>query len=107
MSAGILPGDLIVQVNGKDVSQEELSEVSKKLKGPVGTSVNLTIQRGDEDVSGVQRGRIELESVIGDYRDQENRWIYRLRDKPTIAYMRLTRFGEKLFVTRTIVSPQQ
>ena len=50
LSAGILPGDLIVQVNGKDVSQEELSEVSKKLKGPVGTSVNLTIQRGDEDV---------------------------------------------------------
>ena len=96
LSAGILPGDLIVQVNGKDVSQEELSEVSKKLKGPVGTSVNLTIQRGDEDVFlNVQRGRIELESVIGDYRDQENRWIYRLRDKPTIAYIRLTRFGEK------------
>ena len=33
------------------------------------------------------KGSGELESVIGDYRDQENRWIYRLRDKPTIAYI--------------------
>ncbi len=96
LAAGILPGDLIVQVNGKDVSTEELREVSKKLKGPVGTGVDLTIQRGDEDVFiSVQRGRIEIESVIGDYRDKENRWVYRLRDKPSIAYVRLTRFGEK------------
>ena len=96
LAAGILPGDLIVQVNGKDVSTEELREVSKKLKGPVGTDVDLTIQRGDEDVFiSVQRGRIEIESVIGDYRDKENRWVYRLRDRPSIAYVRLTRFGEK------------
>ena len=96
LAAGILPGDLIVQVNGKDVSTEELREVSKKLKGPVGTEVDLTIQRGDEDVFiSVQRGRIAIESVIGDYRDKENRWVYRLRDKPSIAYVRLTRFGEK------------
>jgi carboxyl-terminal processing protease len=96
LEAGILPGDLIVAVNGQDVSTEELREVSKKLKGPVGTDVDLTINRADETVSiKVQRGRIEIESVIGDYRDKENRWVYRLRDDPSIAYVRLTRFGEK------------
>jgi carboxyl-terminal processing protease len=44
---------------------------------------------------GVQRGRIEIESVIGDHRDDENRWVYRLRDDPSIAYVRLTGFGDK------------
>jgi len=73
-----------------------LREVSKRLKGPVGTDVNLTIQRGDETVSiPVRRGRIEIESVIGDYRDKDNGWVYRLRDDSSIAYVRLTRFGEK------------
>ena len=43
----------------------------------------------------VRRGRIELESVIGDYRDAESGWVYRLRDDPSIAYVRLTSFGEK------------
>ena len=43
----------------------------------------------------VQRGRIELESVIGDYRDDDNRWIFRLRDDPSIAYVRLTGFGDR------------
>lgn len=96
LKAGILPGDLIVAVNGQDVSKEELREVSNKLKGPIGTEVALGIERGDEKVSiRVQRGRIEIESVIGDYRDKDNRWVYRLRDDPSIAYVRLTRFGEK------------
>lgn len=96
LEAGLLPGDLIVAVNGQDVSTEELREVSKKLKGPVGTEVDLSIKRADETVSiRVQRGRIEIESVIGDYRDKDNRWVYRLRDDPSIAYVRLTRFGEK------------
>ena len=96
LKAGILPGDLIVAVNGQDVSSEELREVSNKLKGPVGTEVDLAIKRADETVSiRVQRGRIEIESVIGDYRDKDNHWVYRLRDEPSIAYVRLTRFGEK------------
>jgi carboxyl-terminal processing protease len=96
LEAGILPGDLIVAVNGQDVSTQELREVSKQLKGPVGTEVDLAIKRADETVSiRVQRGRIEIESVIGDYRDKDNRWVYRLRDDPSIAYVRLTRFGEK------------
>ena len=96
LAAGILPGDQIVNVNGEDVSTQQLREVSTKLKGQVGTTVELTLQRGDEDISiTVQRGRIELESVIGDYRDKNNRWVYRLYDDPAIAYVRLTRFGEK------------
>ncbi|MEM8666933.1 MAG: S41 family peptidase [Planctomycetota bacterium] len=96
LQAGILPGDNIVQINGEDVSSMLLRDVSGRLKGPIGSVVNLTVQResGEKNLD-VLRGRIELESVIGDYRDDENRWVYRLKDDSTIAYVRLTSFGEK------------
>jgi carboxyl-terminal processing protease len=92
----MLPGDLIIGVDGQDVSTMDLHDVSAKLKGQVGTSVDLLIRRDQAELEmSVRRARIELESVIGDYRDQSNRWIYRLRDDPEIAYIRLTSFGEK------------
>ena len=96
LKAGILPGDQIIRVDGQDVATMELHEVSARLKGQVGTVVRLTVQRQQEqhDVS-VQRGRIELESVIGDYRDENDRWVFRLREDPAIAYVRLTAFGDK------------
>ena len=96
LAAGMLPGDRIVRVDGEDVSAMDLHDVSARLKGQAGTTVNLAIRRDGQQIKmSVRRGRIELESVIGDYRDAENRWVYRLLDDPSIAYVRLTSFGEK------------
>ena len=96
LKAGIIPGDEIIRVDGHDVAAMELLEVSARLKGQVGTVVRLTVQRQQEqhDLS-VQRGRIELESVIGDHRDENDRWVFHLREDPSIAYVRLTGFGDK------------
>ncbi len=41
------------------------------------------------------RQRIELESVVGHYRNDQNQWVYALRDQPEIAYIRMLSFGEK------------
>ncbi len=96
LKAGVLPNDEIVQVDGEDVSKLSLRDVSARLKGPVGTNVNLVVRRETEELPlTVGRATIELESVIGDHRDQQDRWVYRLRDHPEIAYVRLTSFGEK------------
>jgi carboxyl-terminal processing protease len=43
--AGILPGDAIEKVNGQDVSHAGLDEVGRLIRGPQGTSVQLTILR--------------------------------------------------------------
>ncbi|MEM1068999.1 MAG: PDZ domain-containing protein, partial [Planctomycetota bacterium] len=43
LQAGILPGDNIVQINGEDVSSMLLRDVSGRLKGPIGSVVNLTV----------------------------------------------------------------
>jgi carboxyl-terminal processing protease len=96
LQAGVLPADEIIQVDGEDVSKMSLRDVSTRLKGPVGTNVNLLVRReAGEFPLSVGRATIELESVIGDHRDQQNRWVYRLADHPEIAYVRLTSFGEK------------
>lgn len=96
LAAGIMPNDRILRVNDEDVSKMELPEVSKRLKGPVGTEVKIRLARGEERFDLlVKRENIEIESVIGDHRDANNQWIYRLANQRDIGYLRLTSFGDR------------
>ncbi|EMI16648.1 Peptidase S41A [Rhodopirellula maiorica SM1] len=101
LRAGMMPGDEIVKIDGEDVARLSLKEVSARLKGPIGTVVYVVVRRDNQDGDAqelslsIDRSTIELESVIGDYRDEDNDWVYRLQDDPSIAYVRLTSFGEK------------
>ena len=94
--AGLKAEDRILEVDGESVATLKLEEVSRRLKGPVGSRVALTIGRADEKLElTVRRDTIEMESVVGHHRDPQDRWVYRLDDHPGIAYARLTTFGEK------------
>lgn len=104
LAAGVRPEDRVLEIDGQDVSSMKLEDVSKRLKGPVGTQVSLVVGRAlgsekEEPVKKVairiKRATIEMDSVIGDHRGPNNEWVYRLEDDPRIAYMRLTSFGEK------------
>ena len=44
--AGLMSGDLIVEINGQSVVEWEATECAKNLKGEPGTAVTLTIKRG-------------------------------------------------------------
>jgi carboxyl-terminal processing protease len=46
-NAGILPGDVVTSANGKDLSSANIATVSAALVGPNGSTINLTIDRGD------------------------------------------------------------
>ncbi len=63
--AGVRSGDTILAVDGQTVAGLSLDEVLVKIKGPSGTSVRLTIARGDTDpfVVNVQRQVIKRDSV--------------------------------------------
>ena len=63
-SAGILAGDVISKVNGEDVSKENVSEISKKIRGDAGTTVKIGVGRGNEKKEfSVTRAKIENPSV--------------------------------------------
>ena len=47
--AGIRTGDVLIAVNGESVQDEDISEIVERVKGPEGTTVRLTVLRGDEE----------------------------------------------------------
>lgn len=49
--AGIKPGDVILEVNGEDVSGLTLSEIAEKVRGPADSQVTLTLFRPEENRS--------------------------------------------------------
>ncbi len=64
--AGILPGDLIVSVDGTTYTAEEMSTVSSKIKGESGTTVKLEILRGTESKTiELKRESIKVNPVDG------------------------------------------
>jgi carboxyl-terminal processing protease len=96
LAAGLLPGDVILQVDAERVEQLDMEAVSKRLRGPIGTPVRVLIRRGEEERAvEIVRATIEMESVIGEHRDTNHKWVYRLKQAPEIAYIRITTFGEK------------
>ncbi|MBN2534478.1 MAG: S41 family peptidase [Spirochaetales bacterium] len=66
--AGIVTGDIIIAVEGESTLDLTIDEVVKRLKGPEGTKVTMTILRGESktfDIT-VERAMIELPTVQKD-----------------------------------------
>ncbi len=62
--AGLLPGDIIIQVDGKGVSEKTLEELLKMIKGPVGSHVKITVLRKSLNFDfDVERQKISINSV--------------------------------------------
>ena len=82
--AGIRPGDIIIMVNKESVEGLSLNEVVKKIKGPKGTEVILSISRNREKPFDVKivRGNITVDSVKSEWKNDNT------------LYVRISRFGE-------------
>jgi carboxyl-terminal processing protease len=82
--AGLRRGDVIIAVDGKDITQQTLTQNISLIRGPQGTKVRLTIRRPNVekpfDVE-VTRARIEIKSV-------ESRFV-----GTGIAYVKLAEFS--------------
>lgn len=64
--AGLQPGDVVIEVDGVSVEDMTMEDAVGRVRGPEGTSVNLTIERDDEEPFQVtvERARIELPAVM-------------------------------------------
>ena len=93
--AGVLPGDIILKVNGEDVRTQLIDDVMKKIAGPVGTEVRLTVRHtsGEEQELTMSRQEIVMPTVRGYRRKSDNTWDYWVNTgEPRLAYVRLTQF---------------
>ena len=81
--AGLQPGDLIVQIEGQSTQGIDLSKVVRQLRGTPGTSVKITIARGNTkpfEVS-ITRSIIEVQTVKSELKSDG------------IGYVRISQFG--------------
>jgi carboxyl-terminal processing protease len=50
-AAGVKAGDIIIEVNGEDVTSWSLDDIVEQIRGEAGTEVELTVIRPDEGIS--------------------------------------------------------
>lgn len=84
--AGLKAGDEIIKIDGKEAIGLSLQEAVSKIRGPKGSTVNLTVQSGEEKSRDVKitRDTINVSSV---------KWS----EKDGVGYIQLTRFAEDTY----------
>lgn len=62
--AGILAKDIIVEIDGRDTKGMDVNDAVKLIRGEEGTTVTLTIRRGEEAIDyPIRRAKIEIHPV--------------------------------------------
>ncbi len=94
--AGVLAGDMIIEIEGESTDGIRLDEAVKILTGDPGTDVTLTVRHmtGDIEKITITRALIEVPTVKGLRRDENNEWVYMLDDEKKIGYVRVASFVE-------------
>ncbi len=64
--AGILAGDIIYAIDGKEVWSEDADSIAKKLQGKINTNLSLTVVREDKKID-FQLKREKINNVAADY----------------------------------------
>lgn len=83
--AGLRDGDLIIEADGENLAGLTLDEVTAKIKGPEGTTVELTVYREGEEsylYFTVERRKVENQTVN-----------YEMKDNG-IGYIQITEFDD-------------
>jgi len=94
--AGLRSGDQIISIDGSPTRGKNRPEAIKLLRGPIGESVELVVERDEEQLTkSLTRAWIPVASVHGDFRSPDGQWNYVLQNHPRLGYIRLLQFGEK------------
>lgn len=96
LKAGILAGDVILEIDGKTTEKLTSAEAVKRITGPEGTQVKLKVRHptGEEAELTITRRRIVIQTVKGFRRDKSHHWDYMLDAPNGVAYIRVTQFSE-------------
>ena len=97
LRAGLRAGDLITNVDGRDIRRLSIERAVKLITGPRHTKVELTVQRSGRPTPmkvAIIRDRIVIPVVKGWRRRNDGTWDFMLDPKAGVAYVRLTQFTD-------------
>ncbi|MGK0551792.1 S41 family peptidase [Enterococcus faecalis] len=84
--AGLKTNDVIVKVDGQSTEGVALSEVVSKIRGKKGTSVNLSIRRGEQTFDiDVKRAEVPMETIYSKMDEHD----------ATVGYLKISTFGKQ------------
>lgn len=92
--AGVMAGDVILKVDGEDIAGLRLPDVIKRIAGPLGSPVTLTLRHvtGETVDLTMKRQEIIIPPLKGYQRKRDATWDWYISNDPKIAYVRLTQF---------------
>jgi carboxyl-terminal processing protease len=96
--AKLQPGDFILAINDQPTVGIKMSEVLRLVRGEPGSLLRLKIESPSAPAPRtveLVREIINTESVLGDRRDKDGSWQFRLESDPRIALIRITSFGDR------------
>jgi carboxyl-terminal processing protease len=96
--AGVLAGDLIMEIDGQSTEGMSPDKAVEVLTGRPGTDVSLNVlHEGSEQPVPIKltRAIIEVPSILGDHREKNGRWDYMVDKDKKIGYIRISTFIQK------------
>lgn len=90
--AGALPGDLILEVDGKSTEGETLNQLVDRIRGPEGTAITFTVRQPNADEKRelkMTRGVVPFEHVVGYRPGKKAAWEFRVGAGEPIGYVRV------------------
>jgi carboxyl-terminal processing protease len=94
--AGLDAEDVIEAVDGVETKDMSLVCAVRKITGPKGTKVTLTIRRAGEDKTTdvtITRDRITVPTVRGWQRAEDGGWLYMIDQQNKVGYVHVTSFS--------------
>lgn len=94
--AGIRAGDIILEVEGESTEGFTIPDAVKRLQGPAGRPVTLTVKhRNVEEPEEIRivRQVIQVPTVLGDRYSANNEWDFMYSAEEKIGYIRLSHFS--------------
>jgi carboxyl-terminal processing protease len=95
--AGILAGDIVVQIDGQPTNDWTRDKAIEMMTGRPGSEVELSVLHPGADTPvtlKIQRAIVELDSVLGDHRKPDDMWDFMLDHDKKIAYIRISNFTQ-------------
>ena len=94
-NSGLDAEDIIVKINGEETKEMSIDCAVKKITGPAGTDVELTVRHTNStdtvDIK-ITRANIDVPTIRGWTRDDQGKWEFMVDQDNKVGYIRVTGF---------------